>query len=63
MPQMITSHDALEPVKQVLSASRGVIIFGQICGSKLQRVFTLGDGCWLPKSDPAFGNLRFELRK
>ena len=25
-----------------------MIISGQICGSKLQKVFTLGDGCWLP---------------
>ena len=24
---------------------------GQICGSNLQWVFTLGDGCWLPKKD------------
>ena len=38
----------LEPLKQVLSASRDVIISGQIYGSKLERVFTLGDGCWLP---------------
>ena len=22
------------------------VISGQICSSKLQRVFTLGDGCW-----------------
>ena len=48
MPKVITSHDVLEPLKQVLSASRDVIISGQIWGSKLQRVFTLGDGCWLP---------------
>ena len=48
MPKIITSHDVLEPFKQVLSASRDVIISGQICGSKLQKVFTLGDGCWLP---------------
>ena len=33
---------------KLLSASRDVIVFGQICGSKLQNVFTLGDGCWLP---------------
>ena len=46
---MITSHDdVLEPLKQVLSASLDVIISGQIRGSKLQRVFTSGDGCWLP---------------
>ena len=30
------------------SISRDVIISGQICGSKLREVFTLGDGCWLP---------------
>ena len=48
MPKFITSHDVLELLKQVLSASRDAIISGQICGSKLQRVFTLGDGCWLP---------------
>ena len=28
-----------------------MIISGQICGSKLQRVFTLGYGCWPPKSE------------
>ena len=49
LPTIITSHDVLEPLKQVLSASRSdVIISGQNWGSKLQRVFTLGDGCWLP---------------
>ena len=48
MPRNISAHDVLEPLKQVLSASRDVTISGQICGSKLQRVFTLGDGCWLP---------------
>ena len=47
-----TKHDVLEPLKQVVSASRDVMISGQICGSKLQRVFTLGDGCWLPKEVP-----------
>ena len=46
--QSLTSYDVLEPFRQVLSASRDVIISGQICGSKLPRVFTLGDGCWLP---------------
>ena len=25
-------------------------VSSQICGSKLQRVLTLGDGCWLPMS-------------
>ena len=28
-------------------------ISSQICSSKLQKVFTLGDGCWLPISGPA----------
>ena len=51
-PKLITSHDVLEPLKQVLSASRDVIIAGQICGSKLERVFALGDGCWLPTLAP-----------
>ena len=49
MPKIISLHDVLEPLKQALLASRDVIISGQICGSKLQRVFTLRDGCWLPK--------------
>ena len=48
MPKIITSHDILEPLKQVLSTSRDVIISGQICGSKLQKAFPFGDGCWLP---------------
>ena len=48
MPKIITSHEVLEPLKQALLASRDVIISDQIRGSKLQRVFTLGDGCWLP---------------
>ena len=48
MPKIIISHDVLEPLKQVLLASRDVIISGRICGSKLQRVFTFCDGCWLP---------------
>ena len=48
LPKMISLHDLLEPLKQALWASRDVIISSQICVSKLQRVFTLGDGCWLP---------------
>ena len=48
MPNIISLHDVLEPLKQALLASRDVIISGQICGSNLQKVFTLGDGCWLP---------------
>ena len=45
---MITSHDILEPLKQVLSASRDVTISGQICGSNRGKFIRLGDGCWLP---------------
>ena len=45
----ISVHDVWEPLKQVLWASRDVIISSQICGSNVQRFFTLGDGCWLPK--------------
>ena len=37
-PEMITSHDVCVPLKQVLLASRGVIISSQILGSMLQRV-------------------------
>ena len=48
MPKSISLHDVLEPLKQALSASRDVIISSQICGSNLQKNFTLGDGCWLP---------------
>ena len=39
-----------------------MIISGQIFGSKLQRVFTLGDGCWLPIS-PNIMNLTRESLK
>ena len=48
MRKMIRSHDVLEPLKQVLLASRDVIISGQICGSNRGKFFTLGDGCWPP---------------
>ena len=48
MPKIISLHDVLEPFKKALLASRDVIISSQICGSNLQKVFTLGDGCWLP---------------
>ena len=41
-------HDVLEPSKQALLASHGVMLSSQNFGSKWQRVFTLGDGCWLP---------------
>ena len=49
-PKIITSHNVLETLKQALLASRDVIISGQICGSKLLAVFTLGDGRWLPNA-------------
>ena len=38
----------LEPSIHSLLASHDVIISSQICSSNLQRVLTLGDGCWLP---------------
>ena len=41
MPKIICLHDVLEPLKQALLASRDVIISSQICGSNLQKVFTL----------------------
>ena len=47
---MAKAFAILEPLKQVLSASRELIISGQIFSSKLQGVFTLGDGCWLPNN-------------
>ena len=49
--KVISVHDVLEPLKllQALLASRDVMTSSQIFGSKLQRVFTLGDGWWLPK--------------
>ena len=46
--KLITSHDVREPLKQALLASHDVIISSQMWGLKLQRVFTWGDGCWLP---------------
>ena len=48
MPKIISLHDVLEPLKQALLASRDMIISSQSCGSNLQKVFTLGDGGWLP---------------
>ena len=50
MPRMITSHDVLEPSKQVLSASRHVIISGHIL-----QLDALGDGwcCPFDRSDLA----------
>ena len=58
MPKIISLHDVLEPLKQALLASRDVIISSQICGSNLQKVFTLGDGCWLPIHVDQVANLR-----
>ena len=55
MPKSISLHDVLEPLKQALLASRDVIISSQICGSNLQEVFTLGDGCWLRSICSALG--------
>ena len=49
MRKIISLYDVLEPLKQALLASRDVIISSQICASNLQKVFTLGDGCWLPR--------------
>ena len=46
--EIISVHDVREPLKQVLLASRDVIISGQSCVSKFQRFCTLGDGWWLP---------------
>ena len=57
MPKIISLHDVLEPLKQALLASRDVIISSQICGSNLQNVFTLGDGCWLPSSEKVLGRV------
>ena len=37
-PDMITSRDVLEPLKQALCASHDVILSSQIRGSKLQKV-------------------------
>ena len=37
-PKFVTSRDVLEPSKQALLASHDVIVSGQICSSKLQRV-------------------------
>ena len=62
MRKCITSHDVLEPLKQVLSASRDVIISGQICGLNRGIVFTLGDGCWLPKIASDFKCNPLEIR-
>ena len=57
MPKFISLHDVLEPLKQALLASRDVIISSQIRGSNLQKVFTLGDGCWLPITLTLFNSL------
>ena len=52
-PEILTNMtDVLEPLKQALLASRDVKIPSHIFGLKLKRVFTLGDGCWLPLVGP-----------
>ena len=45
MPEIISLYDVLGPLRRALLASRDVIFPGQICGSKLRNVFTLGEGC------------------
>ena len=62
MPKSISLHDVLEPLRQALLASRDVIISSQICGSNLQKVFTLGDGCWLPIRASVTSNLYVTAR-
>ena len=42
--------------KTSILASRDVMISSQICVSKFQSFFTLGDGCWLPKTSLAIAN-------
>ena len=59
MRKIISLHDVLEPLKQALLASHDVIISSQICASNLQKVFTLSDGCWLPRKP---GNRKFHFR-
>ena len=61
-PPQFWTDDILEPSKQALLASRDVIISSQICGSKLQRAFTLGDRYWLPKEKPQFYILNMIFR-
>ena len=58
MPNIISLHDVLEPLKQALFATRDVIVSSQMCVSKLQRVFALGDGCWLPIAAKYHRNLQ-----
>ena len=50
LPETITSHDVLEPLKEALLASRDVIISSQNCGSNRRRLFTLSDACCLPRN-------------
>ena len=47
-PEIVTSHDILEHLREALVASRDVIISSQICSSNHRGFFTLSDGCWLP---------------
>ena len=50
MPEFISVPDVWEPWKQALLASRDVIISSQFAARIRRGFFTLGDGCWLPKS-------------
>ena len=51
--QIITSHDVLEPSTEAQLASCDVIFFFcQIAARTRRTFFTLGDGCWLPKTMP-----------
>ena len=43
--EVISVHDVWEALKQAILASRDVIISSQICVSKFQSFFTLGDRC------------------
>ena len=56
--EIISVHDVWGPLKQALLASRDVMISSQICVSKLQRFFTVGDGCWLPNLLPSYSRIR-----
>ena len=49
-PEIISVHDVWEPWKQVLLASRDVIISSQFTARIRRGFFTLGDGCWLPNN-------------
>ena len=63
--KIISLHDVLEPLKQALVASRDVIISSQIWAQIWQKVFTLGNGCWLPMLRPVWwrGNCQISPKK